>query len=407
MAADTVKAVEGIPKPVVRDDRPLLSITYVKEPGNPERAYEILRQRVLELGLRPLEHKSPCLNGRKELFGLFGSLLKGTHLPTSDIDFAVEVPRDFAESPGKYVKGALDRAFYVVRSAYGYIAYGEVDKVDVALYFVRRGIRFHAFEVDGALACLLTDSDRELVKSLKQQGRAWGAVGAYGGVPGVAIEWAVVYARERGVPVEEVLLWHYIPARPLMGVTAGNTVGRTFRVNQAILSRIAEGELPPDPRSEEMKYVAAVADVARRRNLVFEYFVVRENLPTSLVYSAFVKALGELLGPERAKYVGRQVGVFGYVGYNGYVMGVALPAVIWHEHVKSGVSPDRISLVTPGDCWLEVPEGTAVVRLEGGILCRAEALKPVDLRGAVARAYSAYKTTLASIYDKYVTVKIV
>jgi len=397
--------METIPPPVIKDERPLFNITYTKQPGDPVKALEILRQRVLEAGLKPIEHKSQCLNGRKEYFGLFGSLLKGTNTGHSDIDFAVWMPRDFFEKMDKYVKGVLDRVFFMIKASYGWIAYGEVNHVDVDLYFIYPNLRFHAFEIDGALACLLSDGDKDYVKKVKDLGRFWGVVGEYGGVPGVALEWGVIYAREKGLTLGEVLRWDYLPARPLMGTVAGNLLGRTFRINQEILADLVSGVQYPDPPTEEQKYLSAVAHYARRKNLVFEYYVVREMLPISLIYASYIKSLQDIMGAERAKYVGREVGIFGPVGYNGYVMGLALPAVIWKEHTKAGVSPDRLSLITPSDCWLEI--GGPVIRFEGGLQCKAESLRSVDLKPTVVRLYSIYKGTLSSIYDRYVTIKVV
>ncbi|MGB9704077.1 MAG: nucleotidyltransferase domain-containing protein [Pyrobaculum sp.] len=408
MSTGTVKTVEEkeeVPKPVVKAERPLFDITYTKceKCGSVERSLEILKQRVLEAGLKPLQHRAPCLTDKKQYFGLFGSVLKGTYIANSDIDYAVVMPGDFENKLDKYVKGVLDRVFYLFRTTYGWIAVGEIADIDVELYYVRPNVKFHTFEVDGEVACRLSDTDRQTVRRVKELGKYWGVYGKFGGVPGIAIELSTIYARERGVALDEALRWHYIPLPGLSNTVAGNAVGRTFRVNQEILADLVAGKTPADPPTENEKYVYAVSSYAKRYNYAFEYFVVRENLPIAAVYMAYVSALADVLGADRVRYIGREVGVFGPVGYNGYVMGIAMPAAA-KEIRKYGVAPDRISLVTPQLCSLSQTDG---IRLEGGLVCASETIGARELRTVVATLYERYRQHLATIYDQHVRVKLI
>lgn len=158
-------------------------------------AADVLRSRVKDARLVPLPHEAQCLKPKPELAGFFGSYLTGTLIDGSDIDYAVSMPSDFPQDPGKYLKVVLDKFYYAIKAPYGYVVMGEVKGVPIDLYFIAPGYRFDAFIADEALACSLTDEDRAKIVEVKKTAREVGAYGEFGGVPSVAISWAVLYAR--------------------------------------------------------------------------------------------------------------------------------------------------------------------------------------------------------------------
>lgn len=390
-------------EPIIVDKKPLVQIPQERclTCGDINKALETLRERVKNANLTPLKHKASCLANKSEYDGLFGSILKGTYIPGSDIDFAVYMPPNFFQNLDKYVKSVLDGAYYMQKTSYGVVVYGEVAYVPVDMYYIYPSIaRFHAFESDGALACVLGESERDSVRFIKTLAKDYGLYGDFGGVPGVAIEWAHVVARDEGVSVEKVLLWDYIPIKTLQGLLAGNAVGRTFYINQLGLYAVLRKDIPVPEKTAERKYARVVGYLAHEYGLAFEWASVREYLPISLVYIAYVNALKTVLG-ERAHWLARRVGVFGPLENNGYVLGLAVPKAGGKD--GQGATIDRIYSSFPDLCSLE----TGTVRFEGGIVCSDEPVRYSDLRRAVIAVYNEFKKQLSVIYDRHITAKLI
>lgn len=384
-------AEEEKKRPVLVDEKPLLDLAREKCEGcaDPLSALQELRKRILEAGLKPIPHKAPCLANNKESYGLFGSLLKGTWDRYSDIDFAVVMPEDYYQKLDVYTK-LLDRTFYRVKVPYGEIVYGDIARTDVSLYFVKRDKNLHSFYVDGILACELNDSDKEYVKQLKSKLRSVGVYGEYGGVPGVAIETAVLQNRKTGVPLHDILLWDYLPLPTLEGYVAGNAFGRTFYINQLIAHYEVFG-------IGKTSYEEYLSEISKRRGYTVEYVKIREYLPSSLVYTAYVRSLFEIIGIERGRYLGKLVGVFGAYT-NGYIFGLALPRVYRGKPARNeAVAPDRIILLGSDICaaGLEV-DG---INFEDGLICAPHRMRTVDLAPIVVQLYRLYKTELARLFD--------
>ncbi|MGC9119302.1 MAG: hypothetical protein ACP5I3_09995 [Thermoproteus sp.] len=372
----------------------------------PKKALEELRKRIGDLCddtgvcLRPLQHKAPCLAHNKEMSGVFGSVLKGDYDDYSDLDYAVEYPRNFRID---ILKKLFDRTYYVVAANYGIYAYGNLLNTDVDLYFVYPNRRFVAFEIDGATTCMLNNTDVEKVKEVKKLARDLGVYGEFGGVPNIALEWAQIYSRERRLDLADVVRWPYIPVRFLAGYMAGNTVSRTFYINQRILSAALKGEIAPSDSSPIVNYVRSASQLAEKAGETFEYYVIGESLPNSVVFSAWSAALSRILGAERARYQAKYMGMWGASG-NVFLMGIIADAVWIRENKKYAVAPDRVAMFSPALCSVGADYP---ITLEGGIACTAERLPAVDLKNVVRGAYGVYRQALGEIYDRFVTARIV
>jgi predicted nucleotidyltransferase len=373
---------------------------------DPKKALEELRKRMQDLCedtgvcLRPLQHKAPCLAHNKELAGVFGSYLKGVYDGNSDLDYAVYYPDNFRID---IFKKLFDRTYYLVKASYGVYAYGSLANTDVDLYLVYPGKRFVAFEIDGATACSLNSTDVDKIKEVKKLARDLGVYGEFGGVPGIGIEWAQIYARERRLDLASVVKWPYVPVRFLSGYLAGNTMGRTFYVNQRILGWALEGKTSPTDASPIVNYVRSLMQLSESSGETFEYYVVGESLPSSVVYTAWVATMEGVLGESRARYLAKHMGIWGQSG-NTFLMGLIAPAIWTRDNKKYAAAPDKVSALSPYACAVGADYP---ISLEGGISCIAEKLAVVDLRSVVRASYRSYREALGAIYDKFVTARIV
>ena len=396
------KCVELVKEPVIQEKEPKYKLVerQVSCPPNcpnPLKAFETLRERVRDARLDPLEHKAPCLKGSK-LDGLFGSVLKGTYTEYSDVDYAVWMPGNF--SVDKHVKPLFDRVFYMLNTNYGIIAHGMVENTFVDVYYLKRDVRFHAFYVDGELSCLLSDKQKGEATELKKVGRKVGAYGEFGGVPGIAVEYATYTSNLRNIGVEEILLWRYLPIKSLMGYAAGNVFGRTYRVNQVIFSDAVRNGY--DGKSPKEVYLSKLLGYAKARNLGVEYFITRESLPLHMIYDAVTQAMATVTGRERYKYLGYEMGVFGIVN-NEYIVGLTGVLVSVKDEILI-TAPDRIHMLMPEDCSLSNQIG---INFEGGIICTDAPLRVRRLREVVRDMYVNYRSALAQRFDQFVSARIV
>ena len=361
--------------------------------GDPIRAFDVLRDRVRDYALKPLPHKSKCLKEEPKLYGLFGSVLKGTYVEGSDVDYAVYMTR----TPLQDAKKVLDKAYFAIKTAYGLVVYGEVEKVPVDLYFVNPDTTFHAFYIDGLYACELTDEKRQRVQEWKRVGKAIGAYGEFGGVPGIALETMAV--RNLGA---DAFRWHYLPIKGMEAAQAGNAFGRTFYVNQMLYYDVVSGLAPQsDPVNA---YVTWVEQYAEKNGYTYEYVLARETLPLYLVYDAYVTALTTTLGRERALYTGKFMGLFGNIDGT-YVMGllgVKTGKVVGNTEYAAAI--DRVHMLLPEYCSIFRERG---YNFEGGIVCAEDRLQIVPLREVVKAMYARYRVFLGDRYDKLVTSRII